>query len=246
MAWIDRLDKVALACTVFAAGCGPSTGDGETGASASGTGETGSTGPAETATSSTGGSTTRPGTSSPADTGSSSSSTGTEGLCGGELGDSRAAWETARDAAANSYAFVVPETLVLEDFCSGEVYLACSTRTSFLVEDGIIVARTFTATPTGDATADDCPESYEETDADLGSHEHGFMLITVDGVYDRCCDLVEDAGGYLTENSDDDYLPGDVFITFSTDGFLASCSTEYCDDCGCDGGPGIDLTDVSF
>ncbi len=188
--------------------------------------------------------------------GSSSESEGTSGttggggqlgggVCQGALEDSYAAWETARDAAANTYSLTMTETMVIADFCGGDVYVACDTTTVLEVSGGEIVSRTFTAAPSSNDTApEDCPAGYVEAGDALGSNINGYPLRTVEDVYQACCDLASMAGGYALDY--EDYLPGDAVVFIGDDSLLQGCTVQYCDDCGCDGGAVHTVSSIAF
>lgn len=169
-------------------------------------------------------------------TGETTGAMGLEGACAGALSDSYLQWQAARDAAPGEYTFTIIDELVFADLCRSEVYLACETTTTISVEDGQVVARSFNATPREGTPPEDCPEAFNELGADIGTHADGYPATTFDGVYTECCDLVQAQGGYHT-GYDDEYLPGDVVVTFGAENYVESCTARYCDDCGCSGGP---------
>ncbi|MEX1366960.1 MAG: hypothetical protein AB1Z98_27785 [Nannocystaceae bacterium] len=171
---------------------------------------------------------------------------GLGGVCEGGLSDSYLAWETARDGASNDYSFVMRDTIVHADFCSGEVYIACETATTLTVEGGVVVARSFEATPASEDTPpEDCPEPYTESGDELGSHADGYMLATLDDVYLSCCDMAQMQGGYQVGYGEG-YDPGDVVVELHEDSLLRSCTTQYCDDCGCSGDVGISIESIDL
>lgn len=189
-----------------------------------------------------------PGVDTEAETGSETTAgSGLGGVCEGPLSDSWLTWAEARDEASSTYSFTMAETQVYADFCSGEIYVACRTSTTLGVVDGEVVSRTFEATPNSeDTTPEDCPEAYEETGEALGSHAEGYPVRTIDEVYQGCCDMALMQGGYYTSYDDEGWLPGEVLVSIGDDALLTGCSTQYCDDCGCDDGTHIVISDISL
>jgi len=162
-------------------------------------------------------------------------------LCAGALSDS---WNDWDDTGANAYTFAVTEVNILADLCDGEVNLACTLRTEFTVAGGAVTGRTLVVTPSDDITdPTDCPEPYVEVGDEVGSHADGFSPSTIPDVYQECCDLADQQGGYFTDY-EDGWDVGDLIIEFENDGMISACSTRYCDDCGCDGGIDYTISDI--
>jgi hypothetical protein len=231
-----------LATVGLSGACGPADepdgGADETGASAAS--ETGSE-PTASTTASDEADTGTAGNGSTGGTGG----TGLGGACEGALADSFDAWQAARDGAGGTYTFTIVDQIVIADYCTSETYLACDTVTTLEVSGGEVVARSFTSAPAEDTPAEDCPAAYEETATDLGTHADGHPVETIDDVYTECCDLVQMQGGYHT-SYEGDYEPDDVVVTVGGDAFLERCTAQYCDDCGCSGGPTFSVGSITL
>ncbi|MEM6990843.1 MAG: hypothetical protein AAF721_10110 [Myxococcota bacterium] len=218
-------------------------------------GESGSGGAAETSSGGNGQEGSETGPVGTTDAGGSTTDGADEGtttglggspLCGGALSESWSAWNGASAAAGDSYTFSVTETEVFEDACAGnDLYRACVVQTDFVVEAGVITGRSITVTPSEDIDPSLCPEEYEEVGADVGSNNGGFLPSTLPDMYQRCCDMADQQGGYFGD-TDRGWSPGDLVIRFGDDGFLEQCTTLYCDDCGCDDGTHITLSDIEL
>lgn len=158
---------------------------------------------------------------------STTDDTTTGALACGELPDfvaSFTAWETARDANANTYYYSLlrgPSGLVPPDFC---IY-----RTLVAVADGEVIERRFEiAEMVGEP---ECDKAFTEQGDEVGTGTADYLApaVTVDALYSACCDMV------LHIEPADEYT-----VTFSTDkeGLMKTCYyvANGCAD-GCDGGP---------
>jgi hypothetical protein len=158
---------------------------------------------------------------------STTDDTTTGALACGELPDfvaSFTAWETARDANANTYYYSLlrgPSGLVPPDFC---IY-----RTLVAVADGEVIERRFEiAEMVGEP---ECDKAFTEQGDEVGTGMADYLApaVTVDALYSACCDMV------LHIEPADEYT-----VTFSTDkeGLMKTCYyvANGCAD-GCDGGP---------
>jgi hypothetical protein len=166
-------------------------------------------------------------TTTDASTTSTTDDTTTGALACGELPDfvaSFTAWETARDANANTYYYSLlrgPSGLVPPDFC---IY-----RTLVAVADGEVIERRFEiAEMVGEP---ECDKAFTEQGDEVGTGTADYLApaVTVDALYSACCDMV------LHIEPADEYT-----VTFSTDkeGLMKTCYyvANGCAD-GCDGGP---------
>ena len=229
-----------LAVVGGTAGCGPEVGGGESSTSGDAISSTG----AVDSAASTGAGDTDGDTTTGADGGESSES-GTTGAeqCGDEVFQtSLDAWQTARDAADDTYYYVGRRLEIRYPL----PYADCEYLTRIVVEDGVVVSRTLLD---GIPASDDivCATGWTETGDELGTHDDAQGLATppqtLDEVYAQCCDVA-----YEQSPGDSDWEPG---FFADDDGFLRRCYL-YVAECGCahTGPPGwddqIDIAEISF
>lgn len=117
---------------------------------------------------------------------------------------SKSQWLILKDQNGDSYDYTI-QTISWTGY---------GTRTSLQVNNGEVVSRSFEAFQQSHETGDEeILETYNETVSDLGSHEEGAPVLTIDELYEICASeyLVVDA----SENT----------IYFETDdqGLLSTC-----------------------
>lgn len=139
-----------------------------------------------------------------------------------ELSVSLEAWETARDAADNSYTYT-------SEFQS---FLGFGGRTTIVVDKGIVVERHYKAQHIngGEAT------QWSEIGSEVGDHAEGAQPRLVDELYTQCAEEV------LTSDEETHWI--NLFID-SSDGFLRSCTAAHrqCqDDCA----RGANIASITF
>jgi hypothetical protein len=125
-----------------------------------------------------------------------------------QLDESRATWEELRDSAQGNYTYARYSHSFADEY---------GWSTHFTVESNAVVRRELTVEEGSDR------EPWIETGADLGSHDDGFDILTIDQIYDICEQqfLHRDPSKY------------DLTLTFHENGVLGSCHSRehgYVDD----------------
>jgi hypothetical protein len=122
--------------------------------------------------------------------------------CGGGTGNpefdqSRETWDELRAEASGNYSY----TRYLTTF-QGPQY-----KTYFSVEDDVVVIRELIPLPGSDH------EAWYEYGNEVGSHDDGHEVLTIDEIYDRCA----------TDILQRDPTQYDIYLDYFTDGVLHTC-----------------------
>jgi hypothetical protein len=172
---------------------------------------------------------------------SGAATTGDDAVCGGDFATSVNAWENLlMQQQGRSYSYTRVETVETgEQGCDPAPDYICDVRTTFTVEGGTVTSRELVATPRDGAPMETCPDGYSESGDSIGSHDGGAPPLTLDALYQGCCEVAMMSGGFG---------PGFGQASFAVDdiGVLASCSDLLCDDCGCFSSTNYTIEDLAF
>jgi hypothetical protein len=132
-----------------------------------------------------------------------------------DLHKSLTAWTKLKKANGNSYVYQT-------SFVSWSGY---GHITELRVEDGVVTSRSYQEFRIDEATGNRLvTDSYSETKIDLGSHEKGTGILTIDDLYDSC------GKDYLRVNESGNT----IYFQTSSDGVMTLCGfvPDNCqDDC---------------
>jgi hypothetical protein len=174
---------------------------------------------------------------------SSESTTGDSSLpaeCQGAFQDSWDAWHGLMTTSGTSYVYTRVETIaVAGDTCNGEPVQSCELRTTITIEAGMPTSRELVVTPGDGPAPDACPAGYVETSNQVGASPDGAHALTIDQLYQGCCDVGTMNGGFGEEF-------GQASYSVDAMGVLAGCSDLLCDDCGCSSSLDYTIEDLAF
>ncbi|MBC8072961.1 MAG: hypothetical protein IAG13_31855 [Deltaproteobacteria bacterium] len=161
--------------------------------------------------------------------------------CSGDFAASWDAWSNLQMMQeGRAYVYTRVETVETGgQACEPEPDYICDLRTTITVTGGMVTSRELVATPRDDAPAETCPDAYSESGDSIGSHDGGAPPLTLDALYQGCCDVAQMAGGFGEDFGQAEFEVDEM-------GVLSRCSDLLCDDCGCFSGTDYSIEDLAF